>query len=77
MPSYLEKSVIFLNYKFEIILFLMFHLGHQTEAADVLDNSRFNQPFFFSGHIWEQFLVFADAFGSIIFYCLLTFSLLP
>lgn len=55
--------VIFLNYKFELIPFLMF----QTEGADVLGNSKFNQPFFFSDHIWEQFPVFADVFESTMF----------
>lgn len=45
----------------------MFHLGHQTEAADILENSKFNQPFFFWDRIWEQFPVLADMFESTIF----------
>lgn len=77
MPFLFRKRVIFFNYKFEVILFLMFHLGHQTEAADILENSKVNQPFFFSDHVWEQFPVFADVFESTIFYCLLAFSSSP
>lgn len=45
----------------------MFHLGHQTEAADILENSKFNQPFFFWDRIWEQFPVLADMFESTVF----------